>query len=158
MPGITAVSYTHLKLKTFLISVYCTDIMNAHCMENCDADKTDRSATLNNNSAVEFQDSCCFCSLYSMYKYCTWLDEDTGIKIQVTYIKECRTEFSASDEDVISEPAVEFNVVIRKKSIYVSAAYVLLVKVEHCDFRIISVSYTHLDVYKRQLFCLSVFG
>ena len=47
-------------------------------------------------------DSCCFCSLYSMYKYCTWLDEDTGIKIQVTYIKECRTEFSASDEDVIS--------------------------------------------------------
>ena len=134
------------KLKTFLISVYCTDIMNTHCMENCDADKTDRSATLNNNSAVEFQDSCCFCSLYSMYKYCTWLDEDTGIKIQVTYIKECRTKFSASDEDVISEPAVEFNVVIRKKSVYISAAYVLLVKVEHCDFRIIFEDHTCNDL------------
>ena len=89
-------------------------------MENSDADQTDRSAALNNNSAVEFQDSCCFCSLYCMYKYCTWLDEDTGIKIQVAYIEECGTEFSASDEDVISEPSVEFYIVIWK-SPYTSA-------------------------------------
>ena len=130
------------KLKTFLISVYCTDIVNAHCMENSDADKTDRSATLNNNSAVEFQDSCCFCSLYCMYKYSTWLNQDSGIQIQVAYIEECRTEFSASDEDVISEPAVEFNVVIRKKSVYVSAAYIFLVQVKHCDIRIIFKDHT----------------
>ena len=134
------------KLKTFLISVYCTDIVNAHCMENSDADQTDRSAALNNNSAVEFQDSCCFCSLYCMYKYCTWLDEDTGIKIQVAYIEECGTEFSASDEDVISEPSVEFYIVIWKKSVYISAAYVLLVKVEHCDFRIIFEDHTCNDL------------
>ena len=75
----------------------------------------------------------------------TWLDEDTGIKIQVTYIKECRTEFSASDEDVISEPSVEFYIVIWKKSVYISAAYVLLVKVEHCDFRIIFEDHTGND-------------
>ena len=81
-----------------------------------------------------------------MYKYCTWLDEDTGIKIQITYIEECGTEASASDEDVISEPSVEFNIIVRKKSVYVSAAYVFLVEVEHCDFRIIFEDHTCNDL------------
>ena len=110
------------EFKTLLVSVYCTDVVNTHCMKNSDTDQTDRSAALNNNSAVEFQDSCCFCSLYCMYKYCTWLDEDTGIKIQITYIEECGTEASASDEDVISEPS------------------------EHCDFRIIFEDHTCNDL------------
>ena len=135
---------THLlgKFKTFCISVYCADVLNTHGVKNCDTDQTDRSASLYNNSAVEFEDTCCFCSFYCMYKYCTWLDKDTGIQIQITYIEECGTEFSASDEDVISEPSVEFNIIIRKKSVNISAANVFLVEVEHCDFRIIFEDHT----------------
>ena len=135
--------YTHgsahslSEIKTLLISIYSTDVLDTHGTKNCNTDETDWSASLYNNSAVETKDSCCFCSLYCMYKYCTWLDEDTGIKIQVAYIEECGTEFSASDEDVISEPSVEFYIVIWKKSIYISTANVFLIQVEHCDLRII---------------------
>ena len=60
------------------------------------ADQTDWSAALNYNSAVETKDSGCFCSLNCMYKYCTWLNENSGIQIQITYIKECSSEVSAS--------------------------------------------------------------
>ena len=70
------------------------------------------------------------------------LDEDSGIQIQITYIEECGTEFAASDEDVVSEPAVELHIVIRKKSVNVSAAHVLLVQVKHCDLRIILEDHT----------------
>ena len=84
------------KLKTFLISVYCTDVFNTHSTKYCDTDQTDRSASLYNNSAVETKDSCCFCSLYRMYKYSTWLNQDSGIQIQITYIKECSSKASAS--------------------------------------------------------------
>ena len=85
------------KLKTLLISVYCADVFNTHGTENGNADQTDRSAALNNNSAVELQNSCCFCSLNCVNKNCTWLYQNTGIQIQITYIKESRTEISASD-------------------------------------------------------------
>ena len=84
------------KFKTFLISVYCADMFNTHSTEYCDTDQANRSASLNNYSAVETKDSCCFCSLYCMYKYCTWLNEDSGIQIQITYIKECSSEISTS--------------------------------------------------------------
>ena len=123
--------------KTLFVSVYRADIFNAHCTENCDTDKTDRSASLYDYSAVEFQDACCFCSLYRVYQNGAGLDEDSGIQIQVAYIEESGTEFSASDEYVISEPAVEFYVVVRKKSVNVGAAYVFLIEIEHGDLRII---------------------
>ena len=84
------------KLKTFLISVYSADIFNTHSTKYCDTDQADRSASLYNNSAVETKDSCCFCSLYCMYKYSTWLNQDSGIQIQITYIKECSSKASAS--------------------------------------------------------------
>ena len=130
------------KFKTLLISVYCTDIFDTHSTKNCDTDQTDWSASLNNNSAVEFQDTCCFCSLYCMDQNCTWLDEDTGIQIQITYVKESGTEFSASDKDVVSKPTIEFYIIIRKKSIYICAAYVFLIQVKHCDLRIILEDHT----------------
>ena len=49
------VSYTHLlsEVKTFLLSVYCTDVLNTHGFQDSDADQTDRSAALYNNTAVE---------------------------------------------------------------------------------------------------------
>ena len=72
-------SHSLRKFKTFLISVYCADMFYAHSTKYCNADQTDWSAALNYNSAVETKDSGCFCSLNCMYKYCTWLDEDSGI-------------------------------------------------------------------------------
>ena len=125
------------EFKTLCVSVYCTDVLNTHGVENCDTDQTDRSTSLNNNSAVEFEDACCFCSFYCMYKYCAWLDQDTGIQIQITYVEECGTEVSASDEDVVREPSIEFYIIVRKKSIDICSANVFLVEVEHCDLRII---------------------
>ena len=84
------------ELETLLVAIYSYDVLNTHCTEYCDTDQTDRSASLYNNSAVETKDSCCFCSLYCMYKHCTWLNEDSGIQIQITYIEECSSEVSAS--------------------------------------------------------------
>ena len=130
------------EFKTLCVSVYCTDVLNTHGVENCDTDQTDRSASLNNNSAVEFEDACCFCSFYCMYKYCAWLDQDTGIQIQITYVEECRSEGSASDQDVIREPSVKMYIIIWKKSVYISSTNVFLVEVEHCDFRIIFEDHT----------------
>ena len=72
-----------------------------------------------------------------MYQYSTRLDENTGIQIQITYIKEGRTEAAASDQDIIGEPAVQMYIVIWKEAVYISSAYVFLVQVEHCDLRII---------------------
>src|SRR5699024_8407756 len=88
------------------------------------------------------QDAGCFRSLNCVYKNRAGLDEDSGIQIQIAYIEECGTEFAASDEDVVSEPAVELHIVIRKKSVNVSAAHVLLVQVKHCDLRIILEDHT----------------
>ncbi len=86
--------YSHLcahllsEVKTFLLSVvYCTDVLNTHGFQDSDADQTDRSAALYNNTAVEAKDTGGFCSLNGMYQYSTRLDEDTGIQIQITYIK-----------------------------------------------------------------------
>ena len=77
-----------------------------------------------------------------MDKYCTWLDQDTGIQIQITYVEECRSEGSASDQDVIREPSVKMYIIIWKKSVYISSTNVFLVEVEHCDFRIIFEDHT----------------
>ena len=77
-----------------------------------------------------------------MYKNCTWLDQDTGIQIKITYVEECASELSASDKDVIREPSIKMNIIIRKKSVYVSSTNILLIKVEHCDLRIILEDHT----------------
>ena len=77
-----------------------------------------------------------------MDQYCTWLDQDTGIQIQITYVEECRSEGSSSDQDVIREPSVKMYIIIRKKSVYVCSTNVFLVEVEHCDFRIIFEDHT----------------
>ena len=125
------------KVKTFLLSVYCTDVLNTHGFQDSDADQTDRSAALYNNTTVEAKDTGGFCSLNGMYQYGTRLDQDTGIQIQITYIKEGGTKAAASDQDIISEPAVQMNIVIWKKTVYISSAYIFLVQVEHGDLRII---------------------
>ena len=122
--------YTHgsahslSEIKTLLISIYSTDVLDTHGTKNCNTDQTDWSASLYNNSAVETKDSGCFCSLNCMYKYCTWLDEDTGIQVKIAYVEECASKLSTSDKDVIREPSVKMNVIIWKKSVYVSATYV----------------------------------
>ena len=77
-----------------------------------------------------------------MYKNCTWLDQDTGVQIKITYVEECASKLSTSDKDVIREPSVKMNVIIWKKSVYVSSANVFLVQVEHCALRIILENHT----------------
>ena len=135
--------YTHgsahslSEIKTLLISIYSTDVLDTHGTKNCNTDQTDWSASLYNNSAVETKDTSCFCSLNCMYKYCTWLDQDTGIQVKVAYVEECASEVSAADKDIIGEPSVQMYIIIWKKSVYISSANVLLVQVEHCDLRII---------------------
>ena len=116
-----------------------------HSTEYCDTDQSDGSASLYYYSAVETKDSCCFCSFYCMYKYCTRLDKDSGIQIQITYIEECSSEVSASEEDIVGEPSVEMYIIVRKKSVYISSAYVLFVQVKHCDLRIIFEDHTGND-------------
>ena len=130
------------EIKTLLISIYSTDVLDTHGTKNCNTDETDWSASLYNNSAVKTKDTSCFCSLNCMYKNCTWLDQDTGIQIKITYVEECASELSASDKDVIREPSVKMNVIIWKKSVYVSSANVFLVQVEHSDLRIILEDHT----------------
>ena len=85
------------KVKTFLLTVYCTDILDTHGLQDRDTDQANRSAALYNNTAVETKDSCGFCSLDSMYQYGTGLDQDTGIQIQITYVEEGGTKAAASD-------------------------------------------------------------
>ena len=130
------------EIKTLLISIYSTDVLDTHGTKNCNTDQTDWSASLYNNSAVETKDTSCFCSLNCMYKNCTWLDQDTGIQIKIAYVEECASEASASDENVIREPSVQMYIIIWKKSVYVSSANVLFVQVEHCDLRIILEDHT----------------
>ena len=86
------------KVESLLLSVYSYNVLDAHCAENCDTDQTDGAASLYNNSAVESQDSCCLCSLYSMNQYCTWFDQDSGLQVQVAYVEYGRT---LTDHDVI---------------------------------------------------------
>ena len=50
-------------------------------------------------------------------------DQDPGIQIQVAYIK---YGGAAADHDIICKPSVQMYIIIRKKAIYVCAAYVLL--------------------------------
>ena len=125
--------YTHgsahslSEIKTLLISIYSTDVLDTHGTKNCNTDQTDWSASLYNNSAVETKDTSCFCSLNCMYKNCTWLDQDTGVQIKITYVEECASKLSTSDKDVIREPSVKMNVIIWKKSVYVSSSNVFLV-------------------------------
>ena len=122
------------KFKAFRLTVNRCDIFNTHCSENGYADKTDRSAALNDNAAVEAQDSRCFCTLNRVNKNCARLYKYSRIKVKVAYVEHGR---SLSDKNIIGEPAVKVHIVIGKKSVNIRSADILLVKVKHCDIGII---------------------
>src|SRR5699024_6881345 len=52
---------------------------------------------------------------------------------------------SFADQDVIGKPSVQMDIIVRKKSVYVSPADVLLVQVEHLDIRVILKDHTCND-------------
>ena len=136
-----ALRCTHLfrKFKTLCISVNCSNVFNTHGSQNCDTDQTNRSASLYNYTAVKAKNTCGFCSFYSMDKYCARLNQNTGIQIQITYIKYCG---SAAYQDIIREPSIQMNIIIRKKSIYISTTYVLFIQIIHSDVRVIFKDHT----------------
>ena len=125
--------------KAFFFAVDRNDIFDTHRSENGDTDKTDRTATLNNDAGVEAENACCFCSFHSVDQNCARLDEDSGIEIEVAYVE---YGGAASYEDIIGEPAVEVNVIVGKKTVYVCAADVLFVKVIHGDVGIVLEDHT----------------
>ena len=132
--------------QSLLITIDSNDILDTHSTKNSDTDQTDRSASLYSYTAVEFKDACSFSSLHSVDQNCAGLDQDTGIQIQITYVEESGSEAAASYEDVISEPAVQMDIIIRKQTVYISAANVFLVQVEHGDLRIILEDHTGNDL------------
>ena len=120
--------------KAFFFAVNRNDVFDTHGSENGDTDQTDRTAALNDNSAVKAENTRCLRSFNSVNQNRAGFDEDSGIEVEVAYVEDCGT---ASDEDVIRKPTVEMYVVIGKKAVNVSAAYVLLVEVVHGDIGVI---------------------
>ena len=74
-----------------------------------------------------------------MNQNCAGLNQYTGVQIQITYIKYGR---AASNQNIIGKPAVQMDVIIRKQTIYVCAAYILLVQVEHGNIRVVLENHT----------------
>ena len=125
------------KFQTLLISVYRYDIFHAQRSENSNADQADGAAALYYHAAVKPQDIGSFCSLYRMHQNRAGLDQNSGLQIQIAYVEEGASESAAADQNVVGKPSVQMYIVIRKQAIYIGCAHVLLVQVEHGDFRIV---------------------
>ena len=69
-----------------------------------------------------------------MYEHRAGFDEDSRIEVEVGDVEDRR---ALADEDVVREPAVQVNVVVREQTVDVRAPDVLLVQVEHRDVRVV---------------------
>ena len=143
------------EIETHIVAVNRRDILDTERAEYRDTDQADRSASLYDYAAVKTQDSRCLCSFYRMYEYRTRLDQNSGIQIQIAYIKYRRT---AADQNVIGKPSVQMHIVVWKQSIYIRRTYVLFIQVIHRDFRVIFKDHTGHDlVSDMKVFARTVF-
>ena len=69
-----------------------------------------------------------------MYENGCRLNQDSGIQIHVTDV-ENRGAFA--DEQVVREPSVQMNVIVRKQAVNIGPAHILLIQVINRDLRII---------------------
>ena len=75
------------EVQSHLVSVNRRDVFNSQRAEHCDTNQSDGAASLYHHAAVEAEDSRCLCSLNRMHQNGAGLNQDSGIQIQIAYVK-----------------------------------------------------------------------
>ena len=127
------------KFQTFFFPVHGYDMIDSHRAQNRNTDQPDRTAALYHHPAVKPEDSCSLSSFHRMNQYGAGLNQDSGIQIQIAYLKYGR---ASADKKIIGKPAVKMDIVIRKQAVNIRAPHVLFIQVEHGNIRVIFKNHT----------------